>query len=349
MSGSVVGSSKSSPPVVQPLSFYLGLIPSFNASKPKFMAMVEALVAPAQGIASFLNSMVTAFDLDSAIGVQLDQVGVRVGASRNVQVPLTGIYFSWGTPGLGWGQGSWKGAFDPNTGLQVLDDDSFRILIRAKIAANSWDGTNGSLPDILSIMFPATIGTYVVVLDNNDYTMTVGVSGLLPSQIQLALLDGGYVPITPATVGLNFYITSVDTAPLFAWGVNTSAMAGWGTGAWGLSPSDIGDIIQPQIPILYTGATINAQANVSAVATRITIDAQTASFIAAAANISVSAVGPWRVSALVSGTANVAVISVVALQTDSAISESTNVSVSPVSILVASATINAMGTINSAV
>ncbi|MGC7970039.1 DUF2612 domain-containing protein, partial [Salmonella enterica] len=68
------------------------------------------------------------FDLDQAIGVQLDAVGEWVGISRNITVPLAGVYFSFDIAGLGFDQGVWKGPFDPDTGLTTLDDDTYRLL-----------------------------------------------------------------------------------------------------------------------------------------------------------------------------------------------------------------------------
>ncbi len=134
-------------------SDYTVLITSEHRDKPRFMATVRALVQPLVDQMNVLQSMPSKFDLDNAVGVQLDDVGLWVGVSRKVRTPLTGIYFSFDVAGLGFDQGIWKGPFDPDTGLTVLDNDTYRLVIRAKIGANHWDGTLASSAAILNSIF----------------------------------------------------------------------------------------------------------------------------------------------------------------------------------------------------
>lgn len=133
-------------------SKYTGLITSQHANKPKFMAMVAGVSQPFVDLLSVLASIPASYDLDNAIGDQLDVVGEWVGISRNISTPLA-VYFSLDTSGLGFDQGSWQGPYDPSTGLISLDDDTYRLLIRAKIGANSWDGTLGTSAAILNSIF----------------------------------------------------------------------------------------------------------------------------------------------------------------------------------------------------
>lgn len=135
------------------LGEYTALITSEHRDKPRFMAVVGALVQPLVDQMNVLQSMPGKFDLDNAVGVQLDDVGLWVGVSRKIRTPLTGIYFSFDIDGLGFDQGTWKGPFDPDTGLTVLDDDTYRLVIRAKIGANHWDGTLASSAAILNSIF----------------------------------------------------------------------------------------------------------------------------------------------------------------------------------------------------
>lgn len=135
------------------LTDYTALITSEHRDKPRFMGTVGALVQPIVDQMNVLQSMPAKFDLDNAVGVQLDDVGLWVGVSRKIRIPLTGIYFSFDIAGLGFDQGIWKGPFDPDTGLTVLDDDTYRLVIRAKIGANHWDGTLESSAVILNSIF----------------------------------------------------------------------------------------------------------------------------------------------------------------------------------------------------
>lgn len=144
---------------------YLDLITAFHRGKPKFSAMVDAVSRCFVGAQDSYGRMVPAYDLDDAVGVQLDAVGEWVGISRNVRTPLEGVYFSLDSAGLGFEQGVWQGPFDPDTGITSLDDETYRVLIRAKIGANHWDGTLESSAAILNSIFSA--GTSPIPVNAN--------------------------------------------------------------------------------------------------------------------------------------------------------------------------------------
>lgn len=211
---------------------YTGRVTSEHNQQPAFMAVVEALAQPMVELQNLLGSMPGKFDLDAAVGAQLDDVGRWVGISRNVPVPLTSVYFSFDTAGLGFDQGNWKGPFDPDTGLTRLDDDTYRLVIRAKIGANHWDGTLGSSKAILDSIFGG--GTSVFIQDNQDMSMTIGIAGDIPSAVFLGLLANGTIPLKPEGVGINIVIvTSEDGAPIFGFDMSNELVAGFDTGAWG--------------------------------------------------------------------------------------------------------------------
>ncbi|WP_354677166.1 DUF2612 domain-containing protein [Cupriavidus plantarum] len=214
------------------ISQYTDLITSEHNKRPKFMAVVEALAQPMVDLQNLLSSMPGRFDLDNAVGDQLDTIGIWVGISRNVPVPLTDVYFSLDIDGLGFDQGSWKGPFDPDAGLTRLDDDTYRLVIRAKIGANHWDGTLESSKAILDSIFGG--GTFVFIQDNQDMSMTIGIAGVVPSAVFLAVLANGLIPLKPEGVRINVVIvTSVDGAPIFGFDMTNNLVAGFDTGAWG--------------------------------------------------------------------------------------------------------------------
>ncbi|AJY39201.1 DUF2612 domain-containing protein [Burkholderia humptydooensis] len=216
------------------LNDYTSLITSEHSDKPRFMATISALVQPLVDQMGVLQSMPGKFDLDNAVGVQLDDVGLWVGVSRKIRTPLTGVYFSFDIAGLGFDQGTWKGPFDPDTGLTILDDDTYRLVIRAKIGANHWDGTLEQSAAILNSIFDAD--THVFIEDHQDMSMTIGIAGKIPPATFLALLSGGYIPLKPEGVRVNYTIvTTVDDAPLFGFDMNSALVAGFDVGAWGRS------------------------------------------------------------------------------------------------------------------
>ncbi len=222
--------------VVPTADDYLELITPYHRGKPKFVATVRALVEPVSEIQNLIAWMWQDFDLDHAIGVQLDQVGQWVGRSRYVNIPLVDVWFGFDKPGLGWDQGIWKGRFDPDTGIAALDDDTYRLLLKLKIIANQWDGTIDSIREPMELFFGGA-GIYIYIEDRADMSMITGLSGRLPNAALLSLLVGGYIPLKPEGVTAHYIVTSVDRAPIFGFDVDNNYISGWDSGSWGVTPS----------------------------------------------------------------------------------------------------------------
>ncbi len=212
---------------------YVNLLTGEHRDKPKLVAVVEALTAGPVDLINAEYAFTSDFDLDSAVGVQLDQVGLWIGVGRTLQAPLPNTYFSFDTLGLGWDEGVWYEEGVPDSGVVVLPDEDYRTLLKARIKANRWDGTLPTLIEILQSIFVGSL-TYVYAVDNQDMSMTILLAGALPTPIQLALLQGGYLIPKPMGVRVGYYTTSVDGDALFGWDVENSYIQGWDSGAWGL-------------------------------------------------------------------------------------------------------------------
>ncbi len=228
---------------------YLAKIPPLHSKDARFMAELALLLQPLVDQQAFLAALPQAFDLDFAVGVQLDAVGARVGASRQIPIPVENPWFSLGVAGLGLGQGYLKGPYE-GSALSKLDDDTFRRLIRAKIVANNSDGTADAVAASLDAYFLAGSDTLVFSYDATDYAgaalvglaqvdlaLVVGVAGKLPTIVDLSILDQELIPIRAAGAALQWAVTTVDGAPVFGLGVENSYIAGLGVGALGASPS----------------------------------------------------------------------------------------------------------------
>lgn len=211
---------------------YLGKITSGHARAPDFRATIDALTSPLVALGAALERMRRVFDLDTAVGVQLDDVGLWAGRSRKLKLALTNVYFAWETNGLGWGDGVWKGLYDPETGLVSLPDDIYRTLLKAKVAANAWDGTRDGAYDIWEAAF-GDQGSIILIQDNQDMSIGIGIAGIPSSVVLEALLVQGYIPLKPAGVRVSWYAITPDGAEsIFAWDCDSAALAGWGNGGW---------------------------------------------------------------------------------------------------------------------
>jgi hypothetical protein len=83
-----------------PLRDYSSLITSEHNQQPRFMAVVDLLTGAAGEIYDALLTTRAAFNLDQAVGTQLDTIGLWVGLSRQQAVPIAGAYFTLDDPEL---------------------------------------------------------------------------------------------------------------------------------------------------------------------------------------------------------------------------------------------------------
>lgn len=210
---------------------YTQLITSEHNQQPNFMAMVAATLQPSVDAQNLISTFVSLFDLDLAQGNQLDIIGQWVGISRNVNVPISGVFFAWDTANLGWNQGTWLGPGQSGTSLIMLSDNQYRALLKAKIAANQWDGT---VPGIYKAWIPFFVLSQfnILIKDNQDMSMTVFLlTSVVIDQTLLALITGGYVVPRPAGVRITGY-TQIMSVPVFGFDVQNSIISGWDSGQW---------------------------------------------------------------------------------------------------------------------
>lgn len=213
---------------------YLDLIPSANRDKPDFLAMLTAYLQPLSDGIDLSVAMVDLFDLDTAVGSQLDDIGLWIGRSRYLTVPLTGVYFTYNT-GPGYNSGIYKGPFDPSTGLVALPDSFYRLLLKATAAANQWDGTIPGAYAAYAILLQGTVFE-VLIYDYQDMTMAFALLGGVPDAITAALFTGGYLSLKPDGVRVRDYIIPVVDGPVFGYSspVQNPNIAGYNVGAYAL-------------------------------------------------------------------------------------------------------------------
>lgn len=222
------------------MSKYTDKITNYHAGKHKFFAHVDLTTRPLTDVSTSLNSLITAFDIDHAVGVQLDILGEWIGRSRIVGQPISGVYFSFDTDGLGWDQGIWQGPYDPDSGYTSLSDDTYRIVLKAKIAINNWNGQNDTLPPILDAALEGS-GLKMQIVDNQDMTISIWVFPEVDiSQVSLELIAAirqGYLTVKAAGVwGGSIELPAVETPSegnrFFGFDIENEYIAGFDGGSW---------------------------------------------------------------------------------------------------------------------
>lgn len=217
------------------LSTYLGLVPSWNSTRPKFMSTVAALIQPLVEAQAMLAKLTADFDLDTAIGVQLDMVGQWLNRNRYVTEPITGVFFAFNTDKVGFNQGIWLGPYQDTDALTALDDTTYRAVLKLQAIANAWDGALPSVQAALDEVFPG-----IVVQDKGDtptglMAMDVIIPNTFLSATLLAVLEQDF-PVRPSGVLVNIIETTVQGVPIFAFNLPLTAanqFGGFNQAAWG--------------------------------------------------------------------------------------------------------------------
>lgn len=239
------------------LTPYLALISSEHADKPNFLAALSVALQPLADNLAVSSELPTLFDLDEAEGVQLDIIGLWVGRSRFLSVPLPNVYFSLGLAGLGFAQGAWRGPYDPTSGLVRMPDEPYRTLLKFQVQANRWDGSIDAAYAAYSVLFAGSAsiqwlgsepvswygagavtwtgaGFNLLIQDQGDMSFFLALLGDLPDIITRAMLTSGQLLLKPAGQRVTGYMfETIAGSPFFGLGADNTSVGGFGHGAWG--------------------------------------------------------------------------------------------------------------------
>lgn len=213
---------------------YLELIPPPSSLAPKFMAWMRVAMKISNDTQNVLNEIIEAFDIDTAVGNQLDVLGDLLNRPREVDF----------TPG---------GGASP-----ILPDSMYRVVLKAQILKNIWKGTKGEIYDFWEKFFP---DNPVLITDNQDMTMTVTVVNVPTTlegtvtfsydtdtdeekgydegywegfqNIGIDLIENGYYTPKPAGVGV---IYEFITDPVFAYDADSEFFKGYDESAEWIAP-----------------------------------------------------------------------------------------------------------------
>jgi beta-lactam-binding protein with PASTA domain len=159
---------------------YAARITSEHNQKPKYMALVNFLCSVMGDIAQACAAIPAAFDLDLAVGNQLDIIGLWVGQPRVIQsILLTGFFgFADDVEALPFGEltdpskgGRWYELNEPSTGTATLGDTAYRTLLKARIIRNQ---SNGTTPEIEASLLDI-FGAPCIIADAGTLSLAITV------------------------------------------------------------------------------------------------------------------------------------------------------------------------------
>ena len=204
------------------VAYYVNLTLAQYKSLPRATQTLAILLKQALGD-MLASDLFTAFDLDTAVGAQLDVLGKYIGLSRLIGDPVAlPFYGFWdmtvtdptqqnpngftdmtnaGTNAQAiWDQYNFAG--NENT---ALSDTAYAFMLNLKIVLNANDGTLASIQQFLKTFLPGI----VELQDNANMTMTYTLSNQIP--VSPDVLEA-YLP-KPMGVGLIFLTLTVAVTP----------------------------------------------------------------------------------------------------------------------------------------
>jgi hypothetical protein len=189
------------------LNYYKNLLIIQYNNKPKAQETIE-LNLNALLKDDILNQLEDAFNLETAIGKQLDILGKYIGLDSffSQSANIIGDFFSFSTYStfttdngdLGFSTYSTFGtettkflSYNNITGTQILSDDDYRFLLKLKIIQNNIDHSVKSIDDGLYTFFEDVL----VMVNNTDMTITYFVQGgQETSNLALIAFQKGVLP-----------------------------------------------------------------------------------------------------------------------------------------------------------
>ena len=153
--------------------------------KSNAVATVTAYSEEFELIYDNANILQMAYDLDFAVGKQLDIIGKIVGISRNVPFSIPKNYFGFSGHLNAYPFGSkfnsvvaypFRGKFEIPYSDSQLNDNDYRFFIKAKIIKNyatskNIDSNNFSIQNAVDYLF----NSKAYISDNHDMTMTLNI------------------------------------------------------------------------------------------------------------------------------------------------------------------------------
>lgn len=148
---------------------YQNLIIYQYQDKTKFIAEVNTLLNKLEEVKNQSENLLNAFDVDIAIGNQLDIIGRIVGMPRRINEAIPKVYFGFNDENpnaVGFGQAAFYEI--GNSAYQSLDlnDSDYRFFIKLKIESNFMKNNIHEINKVVTKIF----GGDSYIIDNKDMT-----------------------------------------------------------------------------------------------------------------------------------------------------------------------------------
>jgi len=177
---------------------------------------ISALLYEANELELTLQELLTERWIETAVGFQLDVLGDIVGQLRTIEEVIANPYFGYvgaigarefDTIDSNPDSANFRSISDIEFQSEILDDDTYRLFIRAKIEKNETKTSIDETIEILSFIVP----DFVIEITEQDTSFKAGFLGNLTDRQKLILARTDYTP-KPIGVSALYY----DNEGIFA-------------------------------------------------------------------------------------------------------------------------------------
>lgn len=209
---------------------YANLITSEHSGQPNFTATLKLLADGVGSITTLIDSFPTLFDLDNAINHELDVDGQWIGFSRTVGGILLVQFFGFGDDpsALGFGElgnpavgGRFYELGEDTSSTATLANPEYRLVLRAKILQNDWDGSAAQFQNALYDILGIPIATTPFIFDPGNNVVVIAPQQPVDPVLSQLLVS---YDLLPRAAGVRYQFMFPNLPP-FAWTTAGTAAA----------------------------------------------------------------------------------------------------------------------------
>ena len=209
----------------------LARLPTQWQDKPVTIGLLKSFLENIQVVENLNCQLLDERGIDTAVGVQLDNLGLIVGQPREVEDGAYALYFGFlGNPnGTGFNDAPFYEDGEPLLTTKVLDDSLYRLYIKARAASNRSSGT----PEDVIRFFQALFGgdTNTIVEDDGIAHAIVSVGHIFSDEELLIVKSDATNGWIPRPAGVSYTIRQFTPEGYFGFAGNPQA-AGFGVGSF---------------------------------------------------------------------------------------------------------------------
>lgn len=188
--------------------------------KPKAKAHIQSLIENYEEVYNVLNQLLTIYDIDLAVGKQLDTLGKILGISRKVPFAIAKKYFGFDDNPNSFPMGDlnesviaypFKDLNEPDYADGELSDNQYRLFLKAKAIKNNVKAfmidkeENLSLQNAIDFLFD----NKAYVVDNKDMTLSVYIDNSYDFTLLQYIKQLDLIP-RPQAVDYNLFYSYVE-------------------------------------------------------------------------------------------------------------------------------------------